>query len=46
MYLDENNLYEWVLFQRLPLNGFELMEQSFDFDEPVIKNYNENNDKE
>ena len=46
MYLDENNLYGWAMFQRLPVNDFELMEQSFDFDEPFVKNYNENNDEE
>ena len=23
MYLDENNLYWWVMFQKLPVNGFK-----------------------
>ena len=27
MYLDANNLYRWVMAQRLPVNGFEWMEQ-------------------
>ena len=27
MYLDANNLYGWAMAQRLPVNGFELMEQ-------------------
>ena len=31
--------------QRLPVNGFEWMEQLFQFDESFIKNYDESNDK-
>ena len=31
--------------QRLPVNGFEWMEQLSEFDERFIKNYDENNDK-
>ena len=27
MYLDANNLYGWAMAQRLPVNGFEWMEQ-------------------
>ena len=45
MYLDANNLYGWAMSQRLPVNGFEWMEQLSEFDERFIKNYDENNDK-
>ena len=45
MYLDANNLYQWAMSQRLPINGFEWMEQLSEFDERFIKNYDENNDK-
>ena len=31
--------------QRLPVNGFEWMEQLSEFDERFIRNYDENNDK-
>ena len=31
--------------QRLPVNGFEWMEQLSEFDERFIKNYDENSDK-
>ena len=45
MYLDANNLHGWAMSQRLPVNGFEWMEQLSEFDERFIKNYDENNDK-
>ena len=37
MYLDANNLYGWAMSQRLPVNGFEWMEQLSEFDEWFIK---------
>ena len=45
MHLDANNLYGWAMSQRLPVNGFEWMEQLSEFDELFMKNYDENNDK-
>ena len=44
-YLDANNLYRQAVSQRLPVNGFEWMEQLSEFDERFIKDYDENNDK-
>ena len=32
MYLDANNLYGWVMSQRLSVNCFEWMEQLSEFD--------------
>ena len=45
MYSDANNLYRWAMSQRLPINGFEWMEQLSEFDERFIKNCDGNNDK-
>ena len=45
MYLDVNNLYGWVMSQKLPVNGFEWVEDLSEFDEHFIKNYDENSDK-
>ena len=45
LYLDANNLYGCAMCQRLPVIGFEWMEQLFKFDERFIKNYDENNDQ-
>ena len=44
-HLDSNNLYRWAMSQRLPVTGFEWMEQLSEFDERFIKNNGENNDK-
>ena len=43
--LDANNMYGWAMSQRLPVNGFQWMEQLSQFDERFIKSYDENNDK-
>ena len=45
IYLDANNLYGWPISQKLPINGFEWVEELSEFDEAFIKNYNENSDK-
>ena len=45
MYLDANNLYGWAISQKLPLNSFKWVKKLSKFDEPFIKNYNENSNK-
>ena len=45
MYLDANNLHGCAMSQRLPVNGFEWIEQLSEFDELFIKSYDENNNK-
>ena len=45
-YLDVNNLYGWAMPQKLPVNGFKLVEDTSRINEEFIKNYNENNNKE
>ena len=47
MYLDANNLYEWAMSQKLPINGFKWVEKSrlSRFNEIIIKIYDENSDK-
>ena len=42
-YLD--NLYGWAMSQKLPVNGFEWIEDISETNEEFIKNYDENNDK-
>ena len=37
MYLYANNLYEWEMSQKLPVNGFEWVEKLSKFDERFIK---------
>ena len=44
-YWNVNSLYRWTLLQKLPVNKFELMEETCQFDEDLIKNYNEENDE-
>ena len=40
-YWDVNNLYCWEMSQKLPVNNFELIEDSPQFNEDFLKNYNE-----
>ena len=46
-YLDANNLYGWAMSQKLPVDGFEWIEEDdlLKFDKKFIKNYDENSDK-
>ena len=43
--LDANNLYGWVMSQKLPVNGFKWLEDTSEINEEFIKNYDENNGK-
>ena len=47
LYLDANNLYGWVMSQKLPVDSFKWIEidDLLKFDENFIKNYDENSDK-
>ena len=45
MHLDGNNLYGWEMSQKLPVSGFQWVEELFEFDERFIKKYDENSDK-
>ena len=40
-YWDVSNLYEWAMLQKLPVNNFEWVKDTFQFIEDFIKNYNE-----
>ena len=44
-YLDADNLYGWAMSQKLLVNGFEWVEELFEFDERFIKFCDENSDK-
>ena len=44
-YLDANNLCEWAMSQKRPVNGFEWVEDLSQFKEDFIKNYDENSDQ-
>ena len=41
MCLDAKNLYGWKMCQKLPVDGFEWVEELSQFKEDVIKNYDE-----
>ena len=43
-YLDANNLYGWVMSEKLPVNGFKWLD-SDKINEELIKNYNEDKNK-
>ena len=43
-YLDGNNLHGWAMSQKLPVNGFEWVEELSQFKKDFIKNYDENSD--
>ena len=44
-YLDTNNLYGWVMSQKLPVNGFKWINDVTEIDEKCFKNYDEDSDK-
>ena len=44
-YWDVNNLYVWAMLQKLPVNNFEWIEDTFQFNEDFIKSYNEESDE-
>ena len=44
-YWDVNNLYGWAMLKKLSVNNFEWIEDTFQFNEAFIKNYNEESDK-
>ena len=46
-YLDANNLYGWVMYKKLPVNGFRWLDSDKinEINEEFIKNYNENDNK-
>ena len=39
-YWDVNNLNVWVMLQKLPVNNFEWIKDTSQFNENFIKNYN------
>ena len=43
-YWDVNNLYGWEIFQKLPVNNFEWIKDTCEFNKDFIKNYNEKSD--
>ena len=45
MYLDANNLYEWAMSHKLPVNGFKWVTKLLKFNESFTKNYDENSNK-
>ena len=44
-YWGVNNLYDWEITQKLPVNNFECIEDTYQFNEDFIKSYNEESDE-
>ena len=44
-YWDVNNLYGWAISQKLPVKSFEWIEDTYQFNEHFMKNYNGESDK-
>ena len=44
-YWDVNNLYGWAMSQKLDVNNFEWIKDTFQFNEDFIKNCNEESDE-
>ena len=45
-YWNVNNLYGWAILQKLPVNNLELIKDTSQFNEDLIKDYNEESDEE
>ena len=43
-YWDVNDLYSWAITRKLPVNDLRLVENISEFDESLIKSYNEERD--
>ena len=41
-----NNLYRWAMSERLLINNFKWVEETFQFNEDFIKSYNDDSDEE
>ena len=44
-YLDANNLYAWIMSQKLPVDGFKWKNYILKFNEDFMKNYDEDSDE-
>ena len=44
-YWEVNNLYDWAMSQKLPVNDFEWKKDTFQFNENFIKSYNEDSNE-
>ena len=44
-YWDINDLHVWAMSQKLPVNNFEWIEVTYQFNEDFVKNYNEESDE-
>ena len=44
-YWDGNDLYGWAISQKLPLNKYEWIEDTFSLNNDFIKNYKEESDQ-
>ena len=44
-YWDVNNLYVWAKPKKIPVNNFEWIKDTFQFNEDFMKNYNEESDE-
>ena len=45
IYQDVNNLYSWAKLQKLLVNNFKWIEDTSQFNEDLIKSYNEESDE-